>query len=128
MHIQTSAAQTLVTTTETTIATIPPMSIPGYGPGQAGGTQAVQLRAIVSITTGAGATGVQLRFRQNTGAGTPVGINPQQESFGAGATANMSAEAVDEIGSAGGWVLTAQQVGATGNGTVNGVYLNWEPV
>ena len=104
----------LVTTAETVVATLSGVSTNGPG-------QTIGLRGRATITLGAGTTGVTLRFRQNDINGSSVGeANTEQISTAAGSTEDHDIYREDtgrgEF-SGGTYVLTVQQVGATGNGT-----------
>lgn len=107
-----SAATSIVTTTETVLATLPPVSTDGS-------VQRVQLQAFASFTTGAGTTGYTLRIRRGTGiTGTVVATS----GIIAAAASTLVAGGVDGLDAPGEvadqqYVLTVQLAGATGNGT-----------
>lgn len=109
---------TLVTTAETVVGQIVmPTNLQRDTP--------VDLSASVSITTGTTATAVQVRFRRDSlsgalvdvlktvqvGASLPTGIDHQVRDPVQGEIANRT------------YVVTVQQVGAGGNGSVQGVTL-----
>lgn len=107
----------LVTTAETVIATVV------VGDDTQEGDQIV-LEGFAQITTGASTTGVQLRIRRGGLAGVQVGPTAQLAAGAAAATclsvqgADVPGEIVSEP-----YVLTAQQIAATGNGTAVGANL-----
>jgi hypothetical protein len=105
----------LVTTGETVVATLP---IPSTGPNLSN----VSLSGMVALLTGANTTGVTLRIRRASLTGPLVGVaNPDLISAPAAAgNETHSIEVQDQLGDTAGqvYVLTAQQVGATGNGNV----------
>lgn len=109
-----TAATTLVTTAETVVC-----ALPGISPDAP--TPRVLIEGAAQITFGASTTSVQLRVRRgSTVAGTLVGAAFQQT----GAATNfidMGIQVVDNLEgevATQPYVLTAQQVAATGNGTV----------
>lgn len=115
----------IVTTTETVVATFtsPPMNQPtGLG---------ALLAAWVVMTTGTAATNIIVRIRQGTTtAGAQLGIASTPCTA---ATANQGATAAAPDGTteypAGqAYCVTVQQVAATGNGTMQSVFLGWAPL
>lgn len=115
-----SAAVTLTTTAETVVATFttPPLNT-GVGP-----TEGTVIGAEVTLTPGTAATAVQLRVRQGSLAGAVVG-NLAESPATAAVTDTVDIQVTDPTANypAGNtYVLTAQQVAATGNGTVQ--YVN----
>lgn len=122
-----SAATSLVTTAETAILTF---SIPPENQGPTG--QGIYLDVNAVLTTGAAATAVVLRLRQGNGVGGAIVGQPCQTQVAAAqANAIASAAALDPQTSypAGNtYTVTAQQVGATGNGTMQQVTASVAPV
>lgn len=104
----------LTTTSETVIATLAGVTTPRPG-------MAVRLRGYYRITTGTGTTTVTTRIRRDSIVGTVVGeATPETISAAAGGTEAHDLEITDTVaGEIAGatYVLTAQQAGATGNGT-----------
>jgi hypothetical protein len=110
----TVADTTLVTTAETVVATIAGVSVPRAG-------MQVELKGHLSITTGTATTGVTLRFRRDSLTGALVGeAEPDTIAAAVGSTEPYDYQVMDSPGEIQGatYVLTAQQVAATGNGTV----------
>lgn len=112
--VASSAATNLPTTTETVVLTftIPPENNPG-GEG-------VQIDANADFTAGTAATSAILRVRQGSLAGAVVG-NAIQSPVTAGIPNSLSGCVLDPtlqypVGNT--YVLTVQQVAATGNGTM----------
>lgn len=106
---------TLVTTAETVIATLS-----GIATNQPGST--IGLSGEATLTTGGSTTGVTLRVREDSLAGSVVDEpTPNAVQSAAGTTEthdiNVTFEAAGEYGSKT-FVLTAQQIGAAANGSV----------
>lgn len=111
-----TADVTLVTTAETVVATLS-----GVSTNQPG--QTVAFRGNLTLTTGANTTAVTLRVRRDTVTGTVVGeAVPDAVSAAAGSVeshaVSVASTTLGEFGS-GVFVLTAEQTGATTNGTVS---------
>ena len=124
-HIENQVAVTLVTTAETLIAIITPadLEIPTAPTGQPVGAPPIEFIVDVNATPGTGATSIQFRLRQAAAGGaltgTIVGI-VHQDDVTAGVPVETGAMFFEDlVGFAGGYFLTAQQVAATTNGTVN---------
>lgn len=104
---------TLTTTSETVIATVD-------GVTTGASRRTVDLEGTAQITTGAATTGLIFRFRRGTTvSGTLVGeANTVQVSAAAGSTEDHTHVVTDLPGElvGGSYVLTVQQVAATGNG------------
>lgn len=116
VYSSTSGTDTpVVTTAETVIVTLPGVSTPSAG-------RKVALEGTVQMTLGAGATGLIFRVRRGTTVTDPlVGeANTVQVETAAGSTEDHTVSAVDTPGELVGqtYVVTVQQVAATGNGTV----------
>lgn len=110
---------TLVTTAETVLRTLSGVST--------GRKVNVGLKGWVQLTTGAGTTAVTLRIRRGTDAtGTLIGeATPVTVAAAAGSTELFDIETFDpgaDLASAT-YVLTAEQTGATANGTALQSYL-----
>ena len=108
---------TLVTTTETVVAVLPALgeALPGGG--------GFLISGIVNLTPGTAATGVIMRVRAgSTTAGAQIG-NADTHTVAAAAAQNIPFYALDGAGPRAGnqYCVTAQQVAATGNATVNDV-------
>ena len=75
-----------------------------------------------NITAGAGTTAVVIRCRQNGLAGTQVGLS-KTVTLAAGSTAEIPLNFLDPAPVAAGqsYVITVQQTGGTGAGTVNDI-------
>lgn len=102
---------TLTTTAETVVCTLVPISTSGPS------TQVI-LEGAAQITAGTSTTGVQLRVRRGGLTGTQVGATSQ--TAGDARTQLQASIQVDDFpGDVANqvYVLTAQQVAATGNGT-----------
>lgn len=101
----------LPTVNETVVATLV------VGDDSPGGDQIV-LEGFAQVTTGAGTTGLQLRVRRGGVAGQQVGPTAQLAA-GAAAAACLSIQCADSPGEVASqaYVLTVQQIAATGNGT-----------
>lgn len=107
-----AAATTLTTTTETVLVTSPGISTDGP-------SQQISIQATAALVTGASTTSVRLRIRRGTGiTGTVVG-DSGNITAAAAAAVDLSVDAVDNPGDVADqvYVLTAQQVAATGNAT-----------
>lgn len=108
-----SGTPTLTTTTETVVMTMPGVST--NGPGD----QAF-VSGSMAVTAGAAATGITVRVRRGTGiTGTVIGT-AEIDSVTAATTEPFPFDAFDTPGDVANqqYVVTAQQVAATGNGTV----------
>lgn len=120
-----SAATSLVTTTETAVLTftIPPENNPTG--------QGVYIDVNCVLTTGASVTAVQIRVRQGVGtAGALVGVMAQTQVAAATANEQAGAAMVDPTltylaGNT--YTVTVQQVAATGNGAMQQVIANTQP-
>lgn len=110
---QTTGGTTVNTTTETVIATVVvPAENQNVGDG-------IAVSGTMVGTTGAGTTSIQVRVRIGSLTGAVVG-NVFQENFGAAAFFTVPFDALDPTTSypAGQtYVITCQQVAATGNAT-----------
>ncbi len=107
-----STATNIPTTTETVLATLPPISTDGAA-------QQVSLQATAVFATGTGVTGVTLRIRRGTGiTGTVVAMSGSVVAA-ASTGIDLGVDGVDNPGEVADqqYVLTVQQAGATGNGT-----------
>lgn len=109
-----AADVTLVTTTETVVATLSGISTPRK--------RDITLKGWAQVTTGTSTTGVIMRIRRGTAiTDTLVGeANTEQVSAAAGSTEGHDVETVDpgiDMAS-GSYVLTAQLVAASANGAV----------
>lgn len=120
MPIQRYSAQlatdtTLVTTTETIVATVPGVNTPRPG-------CKVQLFAFAQVTTGTNTTGVIYRWRRGTTiTDTVVGeSNTEQIEAAAGSTEGHTVAVEDTPGEVAGqtYVFTVQLVAASANGSV----------
>lgn len=107
-----TAATSIPTTTETVLATLPPLSSDGQA-------QSVLLEGVAGFTVGTGTTTVTVRIRRGTGiTGTAVasiaGVNVT-----AGNVVQIPINGVDTPGEVADqqYVLTVQQAAATANGT-----------
>lgn len=111
---------TLVTTTEAVICTLPGVSTDRPG-------QTVRLTGMAKITNGTGTTALNLRIRRDSLTGTEVSeSNVVQIETAAASTEDHGINADDPIsGEVAGqvYVLTAQQTGASANGTSVYAYL-----
>jgi hypothetical protein len=114
---------TLVTTTETVVA-----RSTMYGVNSPGG-QGICISGVVNVTGGTGNTNMLLRVRQPDINGSVVGSNgAQNDSMGAGTIRSLAYEVLDTNDPVGvvTYVVTLQQVAATGNGTVNRASISLE--
>lgn len=124
-HVITNTGVTVTTTAETIVAsiTIPPM-VQSVGDG-------VMLSGDIVGTSGTGTTGIQVRVRQDTITGSDISV--QQ-----GITIPVAASTVFNLSFAGlstnlnqptgrTFVVTIQQVGATGNATGVNTIVNSTP-
>ena len=112
--VDTQAAQTVTTTSETVVATLSGLSVSGPN-------LSITAEGNVALTAGASTTSVQLRLRRGTTTGgTLVGQIYQQPCTASAATI-VSGQWLDSPGEVANqsYVITVQQVGATGNATVN---------
>jgi hypothetical protein len=119
----TSADTTLTTTAEAVVATLS-----GVSTNQPG--QTVALRGSYRVVTGAGTTALTGRIREDSLTGTVVGdAGAVQIEAAAGSTEDhdvyVESQAPGEF-SGKTYVLTVQQTGATGNGTVQAAGLEAE--
>jgi hypothetical protein len=111
----TTTDTTLVTTAETVVATLAGVSLPRAG-------HSVDLEGHVTLATGTATTGLTLRVRRDGLTGALVGeTTPDAVEAAAGSVETHDITATDaapgELANAT-YVLTAQQVAATGNGNV----------
>lgn len=106
---------TVTTTAETVAITSDPVNV-------VGDSGRFIVRGWAKLTTGAGTTAVTPRIRRGTTAsGTLLGeANAEQVKAAAGSTEHVEKSAVDDVvgGASLQYVLTVEQAGATGNGTV----------
>lgn len=111
VDIDGSANVTLVTTAETVVATLT------VGDDTQEGDQII-LEGVCQVTPGTACTSIQTRVRRNNLTGPQVGQTAQQ-ACSAAAPCNVATQVDDTPGEVAGqqYVLTAQQVAATGNGT-----------
>lgn len=113
-------AQTVLTTTETIVATSRQIELPSDG-------ALVAILGWVDITSGTAVTDVKLTVRKGAAlTGAVVGVSPNQSlKTAAGQRENFTIIVQDAPGAGDttGYCLTVTQVAATGNGTVNGVAL-----
>lgn len=110
---ESSTNTTLTTTAETVVATLAGITTSLVG-------QRVKLRGWVQLTLGAATTTVTMRVRRTSVTGTLVGeANAVAIPSAAGTTGEFEVCVEDSPGDlAGGtYVLTAEQTGATGDGT-----------
>lgn len=87
---------------------------------------AIDLEGSVSILAGTGTTAVVLRIRRGVDTTGAVVGGPYTHTLAAAANGVVTINAVDNLTAdiaGGSYVLTAQQTGGTGNGTVNGAFL-----
>lgn len=118
VHAVAASAVTLITTAETVIATNV-----AFNESQVAGTgEGVLLTCNINATPGASTTGITLRWRVGTLTGTLIGV-AQTCSVTAAVAGDLSAFELDPTLSQVGvvYVLTAQQIAATGNGMINRV-------
>lgn len=111
---QSAAVVNLVTTAETVVTTLLGISTDGLN-------QTVNIDASGEVTAGTGTTSIQVRIRRGTtAAGTQVGVT-QNLTVAAGNKVGFALQVGDVPGEVVGqqYVLTIQQVAATGNGTVD---------
>jgi hypothetical protein len=113
LHSHEVANDSIVTTAETVLCTLPGVNTPRR--------VSVRLKGWAQVTTGAATTALTARIRRGTDAtGTLIGeVNAEQIEAAAGSTEEVEIEANDEgVDLAGAtYVLTVQQTAATGNGT-----------
>lgn len=112
---QVTTDATVTTTTETVAVTISNVT-----PPRAGVTGVI--RGFVEITTGTGTTALTVRVRRGTDTtGAVVGEgNPGQVQVAAGSTEVVDIAVEDALGDVNNasYVVTVQQTGATGNGSI----------
>lgn len=111
---------TLVTTAETVVATLvmPVINEPGG--------QGVFILGAADVTPGAGSTGLNLRVRIGGLTGTQIGPTVGVSAGGNGVIGVIDPQTSYPAGVT--YVLTAQQVAATGNGTVLATFINSTPI
>jgi len=106
----------LVTTTETVVATVSGVNMPGPG-------RRINIAGWSQVTAGTGTTGITIRVRRGTDAtGTLIGEgNPVTAGVANTQTSELDIETTDtpagELANQS-YVLTVQQVGASANGTM----------
>lgn len=107
-----SAATSIPTTTETVLATSPPLSSDG-------GSQTVIAQATAGFTVGTGATSVTVRIRRGTGITGTVVASQAGITVTAGSEVVIGLNGQDNPGEVADqtYVVTVQQAAATGNGT-----------
>lgn len=105
----------VVTTTETGLAINPAFNF--NNPGGQGN----EIRGVVNITAGTGTTAVTVRVRQGSGSSGAIVGAAATHTLAAGASASIPYSFIDPAtsGTAQQYTATIQQVGASGNGTVN---------
>lgn len=115
VSVQNTGSQTLTTTTEAVIATLANINLDSITPR-------VSLSGTVNVLAGTGTTAITLRIRRAGLTGALVGT-ANLNTLAAGSTFTLSVEADDSPGESAGatYVVTAQQTGASANGTVNQV-------
>ena len=128
IHTDIDTGQTLTTTTEAVILTANTFeSYGGSGGTYAGGEPAqpvpAVINAVVNNTPGASTTGLTVRCRHgvNNLTGAVVGVAAVLPPQGG------EIEFLDNTGDLNGYTITAAQVAATGNGTVNAVAMDISP-
>src|SRR5579859_7563589 len=112
-NVQNNATQTLTTTSETIVLSLPAISTNGPG-------DTVSIQGKFDITFGTGATGVIVRVRRgSTVSGTLIG-DANTISATAANTNDLPFAVEDTPGEVAGqvYVVTVQQVAATANGSV----------
>lgn len=111
---------TLVTTAETVVATLvmPAINEPGG--------QGIFIQGAADVTAGTGSTGLNLRCRIGSVSGTQVGPTWTPSATGNGMLGVIDTQTSYPNGVT--YVLTLQQVAATGNGTVLAVFLDATPI
>lgn len=117
-HSVAASAVTIVTTTETVIATLGP-----FNENQVAPAQGITFDGNINMTVGTGGTAVTVRVRQGTAiTGTLVGV-AQVQTATAGNTINLPIGELDPtlIQVNAQYVVTVQQTAASANGTVNRV-------
>lgn len=111
-----TADVTITTTTETVAGTVTVAAVPGPG-------ARIKLSGLAQVTAGTGTTALTLRWRRGSDAtGTLIGEgDPIQGGVAAGSTSNLTLDTTDtpsgELANQP-YVLTVQQTGASGNGTI----------
>lgn len=107
-----SAATNIPTTTETVLATSPPLSADGQ-------SQSVALEAVAGFTAGTGTTSVTVRIRRGTGITGAVVASAAGITVAAGNLVSVPIIGVDSPGEVADqqYVVTVQQAGASANGT-----------
>ncbi|SRR5579864_1090413 len=102
----------VVTTTETALATSIPLSTQG--------ARSIYLHGQAVITAGTGATAFTLHIRRGSGTGGADVTTPTQVSATAGSQASYDFTVIDTPGEVAGqqYTLTVKPIGASGNSTV----------
>lgn len=121
----TNAPTPLVTTAETVVGTftVPPLANPGG--------QGLMLSCFVILTTGAAATSITTRIRQGSLTGPVLGAPAAAAAVAATANqcgANSALDGTTEYPNGQTYVVTVQQGAATGNGTMQYVTFESEPI
>ena len=128
VHLENVNAQTLVTTAETQILAIPFQAIGvnefANEPNTGNAPVPTVITGIVNITPGAAATQIVVKVRQAVAGGGLTGTvleiaGGEADDVTAAVPVEIQFEAFDATGNVLGWIVTAAQVTATGNGTVN---------
>lgn len=116
-----TADTTLVTTAETACATVSGISTDGSG-------QRIEIRAVLGIQAGTGATAHVLRIRRGTDTTGAVVGETVSSLATAGQAGSASIEVQDTPGDVAGqsYTVTCQAVGASANGTVQNASLEAE--
>lgn len=81
--------------------------------------------AVINVTPGAASTGVIVRCRHGINSLTGAVLDTVSPTL---ATVGGEIEFQDSVGDLNGYTITAQQVAATGNGTVNAVAMDINPL
>lgn len=114
---------TLTTTSETVVGSITvPTNVVRDTP--------IDISASVMMTTGAGTTAVQIRIRQDSLSGSVVGVLKTVQ-VGASLPTGIDHAVRDAVSgeqASRTYVVTVQQVGATGNGSVQGVTMRGQVI
>lgn len=123
LHAVAASAINVITTTETTIATLPT-----FNENQVGDfAEGIAFSGNVNFLPGTGTTAVVIRIRKANAGNAIIGV-VQTQTVTAGAVTNVPIAEIDptliQVGAS--YFVTLQQTGASANGTVNRVVFECE--
>lgn len=136
--VSTASGVTLVTTAETAAVTSSPV---GYGQASGAGF-GLAVHGYVNVTAGTGNTAINIAVRKGAGVTGQLLAAADTDGLAAGNSESMPFEFVDttptvtpsgtvtgaDVAGTNVYTVTVQQVGATGNGTINHATIGVRPI